>query len=57
MKKYCTQNNGDCQTCSLVNYGRDCRNNPVSETSAQRQDIIDNAIADIITDDLRRQGR
>jgi hypothetical protein len=27
-KEYCTQNNGDCQTCSLVNYGRDCRNNP-----------------------------
>ena len=26
---YCTQNNGDCTTCSLVNYGRDCRNNPV----------------------------
>lgn len=31
MKKpdYCTQNNGDCPTCSLVNYGRDCQNNPV----------------------------
>ncbi len=28
-KKYCTQNNGDCKTCSLVNYGRDCYNNPV----------------------------
>ena len=26
---YCTQNNGDCETCSLVNYGRDCRNNPI----------------------------
>lgn len=25
-KAYCTQNNGDCETCSLVNYGRDCRN-------------------------------
>lgn len=24
---YCTQNNGDCKTCSLVNYGMDCRNN------------------------------
>ena len=23
---YCTQNGGDCRTCSLVNYGRDCRN-------------------------------
>lgn len=28
MKDYCTQNNGDCATCSLVNYGRDCQNNP-----------------------------
>ena len=25
-KDYCTQNDGDCDTCSLVNYGRDCRN-------------------------------
>lgn len=23
---YCTQNNGICPTCSLVNYGRDCAN-------------------------------
>lgn len=28
-KSYCTQNNGDCSSCSLVNYGRDCQNNPV----------------------------
>ena len=27
-KSYCTQNDGDCSTCSLVNYGRDCQNNP-----------------------------
>lgn len=26
---YCTQNNGNCATCSLVNYGRDCHNNPI----------------------------
>ena len=26
---YCTQNGGDCSTCSLVNYGRDCRNERV----------------------------
>jgi hypothetical protein len=25
-KDYCTQNDGDCDTCSLVSYGRDCRN-------------------------------
>jgi len=29
---YCSQNNGDCATCALVNYGRDCRNNPVAIT-------------------------
>lgn len=23
---YCTQNAGDCPSCSLVNYGRDCQN-------------------------------
>jgi hypothetical protein len=29
MRSYCTQNNGDCSTCSLVNYNRDCCNNPI----------------------------
>lgn len=28
-KPYCTQNDGNCTSCSLVNYGRDCQNNPV----------------------------
>jgi len=27
---YCSQNNGDCDTCSLVNYGRDCHNNAIT---------------------------
>jgi len=27
--KYCTQNNGKCSTCSLVNYGMDCHNNKI----------------------------
>jgi hypothetical protein len=31
MKTYCTQNDGKCETCSLVNYGRDCRNNQLSK--------------------------
>lgn len=26
---YCTQNHGDCLTCSLRNYNRDCQNNPI----------------------------
>jgi len=29
--EYCSQNGGDCSTCSLVNYGLDCQNNPVSD--------------------------
>lgn len=52
IKAYCTQNDGDCSTCSLVNYGHDCQNNKVGG-----QDEIDNALADIMTEDLRRQGR
>ena len=43
-KVYCTQNDGDCFTCSLVNYGRDCRNNPIGsrkpvETALQDKDL------------------
>ena len=26
---YCTQNDGNCGSCSLFNYGRDCLNNTV----------------------------
>jgi hypothetical protein len=29
--EYCTQNGGDCATCSLVNYGRDCQNNTIKQ--------------------------
>lgn len=31
MKSYCTQNNGECETCSLKNYGFDCQNNPIGQ--------------------------
>jgi len=24
-RSYCTQNDGDCLSCNLSNYGRDCR--------------------------------
>ena len=27
---YCSQNNGDCLTCSLKNYGRDCMNKSIA---------------------------
>ena len=32
---HCTQNDGDCSTCSLVNYGKDCRNEPIPEHGAR----------------------
>lgn len=35
MKKYCTQNNGDCGSCSLSHYGRDCHNNPIDKVWAR----------------------
>jgi hypothetical protein len=25
LKIYCIQNDGDCDTCGLVNYGKDCK--------------------------------
>ena len=28
-RDYCSQNDFVCETCSLVNYGRDCHNNPI----------------------------
>ena len=31
MKTYCTQNRGDCMTCSLSNYNRDCHNDPIED--------------------------
>ena len=37
MKSYCTQNSGDCETCFLVNYGRDCRNNPLADSGQDVQ--------------------
>ncbi|MEI6056674.1 MAG: hypothetical protein WCR55_11530 [Lentisphaerota bacterium] len=27
---YCTQNNGDCSTCTLLKFGRDCHNNAIA---------------------------
>jgi hypothetical protein len=34
-KPYCTQNNGDCPSCSLSSYGRDCQNNPIGSIGAR----------------------
>jgi hypothetical protein len=46
MKSYCTQNNGDCSTCSLVNYGRDCRNVPLVADDRQAVEIVKLSEAD-----------
>lgn len=31
LQSYCVQNDGDCSTCSLVNYGKDCHNNKIQQ--------------------------
>ena len=41
MKKYCTQNNGDCTTCSLVNYGMDCHNNKIVDDVSEERRVAD----------------
>ena len=38
MKNYCTQNEGDCKTCSLTNYNRDCHNNPLTEDEKESKE-------------------
>lgn len=35
-KDYCTQNAGDCSTCSLVNYNQDCQGNPLEEKTVKK---------------------
>ena len=32
-KDYCTQNNGDCPSCSLSSYGRDCKGNEIRRST------------------------
>ena len=40
---YCVQPGSHCHICSLVNYGRDCRNNPVvHETDCKHEQCADN---------------
>jgi len=41
---YCTQNDGDCETCSLSNYGRDCQNQPIHKIRSAEE--IDKEIDD-----------
>ena len=38
-KKYadCQRENGDCTVCSLVNYGRDCHNRPITKLEWSRR--------------------
>lgn len=38
IKRYtdCTKSDGDCDSCSLNNYSRDCRNNPVNKLAYYR---------------------
>lgn len=54
MKTYCTQNDGDCLTCSLVNYGKDCKNSPLT---GKYPDMTAEEILDAVRADLREADR
>jgi hypothetical protein len=47
MKDYCVQNDGDCSTCSLVNYGKDCQNNPVTESLPELEPAVNDVSREI----------
>lgn len=38
-KKYadCQRADGDCTVCSLINYGRDCHNRPITKLECSRR--------------------
>ena len=48
-RKYadCQREDGDCTVCSLVNYGRDCHNRPITklEWSRRMADITQSELA------------
>ena len=39
MREYCTQNDQDCESCSLVNYGRDCNNQAIEIDPSDRAQV------------------
>lgn len=41
-KPYCVQNDGDCSTCSLSSYGRDCMNNPIKSKEEMQNENKNN---------------
>jgi len=52
LKRYdnCQQTNGDCSTCSLTNYGKDCHNNPINDFSycRKRAGLTQQAMSDLL---------
>lgn len=49
---YCTQNDGNCETCSLVNYGRDCQNMPIVTTDEQ----VEKALRPVVESVIQEEG-
>ena len=57
-RKYndCQQADGDCTVCSLVNYGRDCHNRPITklEWSRRMADMTQSELAQKSGVNIRR---
>lgn len=56
IKSYCTQNNGDCETCSLVNYGRDCHNVSLKEPKTKLPYDIPVKYYEMLKADAKKDG-
>jgi predicted HicB family RNase H-like nuclease len=57
IKSYCTQNKGICDTCALVQYGRDCKNIPLTGAKKERMMIrLSGELKDFAEARARRRG-
>jgi hypothetical protein len=51
-KSYCTQNDGDCLTCPLISYGRDCQNVLLGEDTADAEYQVEARRLDALIDSV-----
>lgn len=47
---YCQREDGDCAVCSMSNYNKDCRNNPVNKIAyiRHRAGLTQQAMSDLL---------
>ena len=56
-KDYCTQNNGDCPSCSLPSYGLDCKGNEIRRSTKNVSVSLPIALADRLEAERGNESR